>query len=40
MQDSHVIIKVIDDELLNPMVIEKFESINYKNLKEVYYESL
>lgn len=43
-EHSKVIIKIIDEEeldkLLNSMVIEKIENIDYKKLKEAYYESL
>jgi len=43
-EHSKVIIKIIDEEeldkLLSSMVIEKIENIDYKKLKEAYYESL
>ena len=43
-EHSKVIIKIIDEEeldrLLNSMVIEKIENIDYKKLKEAYYEPL
>jgi predicted DNA-binding antitoxin AbrB/MazE fold protein len=43
-ENSKVIIKIIDvDELeniLDSMVIEKVEKIDYKKLKEAYYESI
>jgi len=43
-EKSRVLIKIIDrdelDELLNSMVIEKINNIDYKKLKEAYYESI
>ncbi|MCD6130725.1 antitoxin [Thermococci archaeon] len=43
-EHSKVIIKIIDEEeldkLLSSMVIEKIENIDYKKLKEAYYEPL
>lgn len=42
-EHSKVIIRIIDEEelekILNSMVIEKVEGIDYKKLKEAYYES-
>ncbi|WP_456452758.1 antitoxin AF2212-like protein [Thermococcus sp.] len=43
-EHSKVIIRIIDEEeldkLLSSMIIEKIENIDYKRLKEAYYESL
>lgn len=43
-EKSRVLIKIIDrdelDELLNSMVIEKIDNIDYRKLKEAYYESI
>jgi predicted DNA-binding antitoxin AbrB/MazE fold protein len=43
-EHSKVIIKIIDegelDKLLDSLVVEKVKSIDYKKLKEAYYESL
>ncbi|RLF88761.1 antitoxin [Thermococci archaeon] len=40
-EHSKVIIKIIDvEKILDSMVIEKVEGIDYKRLKEAYYESL
>jgi len=43
-EKSKVIIKIIDkdelEELLNSMVIKKVNNIDYKRLKEAYYESV
>jgi len=43
-EKSRVLIKIIDrdelDELLNSMVIEKINNIDYRKLKEAYYESI
>ncbi len=40
---TRVLIKIIDkdelDELLDSMVIEKISDIDYRKLKEAYYES-
>ncbi len=42
-EHSKVIIRIIDEEelekILDSMVIEKVEGIDYKKLKEAYYES-
>jgi len=43
-EKSRVIIKIIDrdelEKLLDSMVIEKVENVDYKKLKEAYYESI
>ena len=43
-EKSKVIIKIIDEDelenILDSMVIEKVEKIDYKKLKEAYYESI
>jgi predicted DNA-binding antitoxin AbrB/MazE fold protein len=43
-EKSRVLIKIIDrdelDKLLNSMVIEKIDNIDYRKLKEAYYESI
>jgi predicted DNA-binding antitoxin AbrB/MazE fold protein len=43
-EKSRVLIRIIDrdelDELLNSMVIEKIDNIDYRKLKEAYYESI
>jgi len=43
-EHSKVIIKIIDEEeiekILDSMIIEKVEGIDYKKLKETHYESL
>jgi len=43
-EKSRVLIKIIDrdelDELLNSMVIEKIDNIDYRKLKEAYYEPI
>jgi predicted DNA-binding antitoxin AbrB/MazE fold protein len=43
-EHSKVIIKIMDKEelekLLDSMVIEKVEKVDYRKLKEAYYESL
>ena len=43
-EKSRMLIKIIDrdelDKLLNSMVIEKIDNIDYRKLKEAYYESI
>ncbi|RLI80949.1 antitoxin [Archaeoglobales archaeon] len=43
-EKSRMLIKIIDrdelDKLLNSMVVEKIDNIDYRKLKEAYYESI